>query len=55
MNRDFIARHDDADYLFDNGFDGGWNGDVVKTCVTFWIRRSVGAPRRNSLTDLKRS
>ena len=25
----------------DHGFDGGWNGNAVKTAVAFCIRRSV--------------
>jgi hypothetical protein len=41
MNPAFIKRHDDQSYLMDNGFDGGWNGNVVKTAVAFWIRRSI--------------
>jgi len=35
--------HEDAgfDYFYKHGFDGGHNGNVVKTCIAFWIRRTI--------------
>ena len=41
MNDEFCARPDDEDYFFKHGFDGGYSGNVTKTCVGFWIRRSL--------------
>ncbi len=41
MNPSFVDRENDQDYLMSNGFDGGWDGNMVKTCVAFWIRRSI--------------
>lgn len=41
MNPSFIERENNENYLMSHGFDGGWNGNVVKTCVAFWIRRSI--------------
>ena len=41
MNRSFLERENDERYLMGHGFDGGWDGNVVKTCVAFWIRRYV--------------
>lgn len=41
MNSGFIDSRDDESYLMKHGFDGGWDGNVVKTCVAFWIRRSI--------------
>jgi hypothetical protein len=40
MNPEFFTRPD-TDYLFTNGFDGGYSGNVVKTAVAFWIRRNI--------------
>lgn len=42
MNPRFEARIDaNPDYFFDEGFDGGYEGNVVKTCAAFWIRRNI--------------
>lgn len=41
MNPGFIGRGKNESYLMEHGFDGGWDGNVVKTCVAFWIRRSI--------------
>ncbi|HNW28867.1 MAG TPA: hypothetical protein PKN50_10355 [Spirochaetota bacterium] len=41
MNPGFIGSGGDGSYLMEHGFDGGWDGNVVKTCVAFWIRRSI--------------
>lgn len=41
MNPGFFNNQGDESYLMDHGFDGGWNGNVVKTAVAFWIRRSI--------------
>jgi hypothetical protein len=41
MNPSFIEMDGDENYLSRNGFDGGWDGNVVKTCVAFWIRRTI--------------
>lgn len=41
MNPEFMSHPDDDDYLSQHGFDGGWDVNVTKTAVAFWIRRSV--------------
>ncbi len=42
MNPDFCT-HADAgfDYFYKHGFDGGYSGNVVKTCIAFWMRRTI--------------
>ena len=42
MNPDFCA-HADAGfgYFYEHGFDGGYDGNVVKTCIAFWMRRTI--------------
>ena len=42
MNPDFCT-HTDAgfDYFYKHGFDGGYDGNVVKTCIAFWMRRTI--------------
>jgi hypothetical protein len=40
MNPKFCTT-DDIDSLFDDGFDGGHDGNVVKTATGFWLRRSM--------------
>ena len=40
MNPKFCAT-DNIDALFDDGFDGGYSGNVVKTATGFWLRRSM--------------
>ena len=42
MNPNFIGNEDNSSFLSSNGSSGGWSGNVVKTAVAFWIRRSVG-------------
>jgi hypothetical protein len=42
MNPDFCAHADDGfDYFYKHGFDAGHNGNVVKTCIAFWMRRTI--------------
>lgn len=42
MNASFCANPDgDFDYFHKRGFDGGFSGNVVKTCTAFWIRRNL--------------
>lgn len=31
----------DEDVLMGEGFDGGWNGNVVKSATAFWLRRTL--------------
>lgn len=40
MNPNF-CRNSNATYLSENGDDGGINGNVVKTVVGFWLRRTL--------------
>lgn len=41
MNPKFGENPDaDFEYYYNNGFDGGYDGNVVKTAAYFWIRRS---------------
>ena len=35
------------DSLFDDGFDGGHDGNVVKTATGFWLRRSMDGTQRH--------
>jgi hypothetical protein len=41
MNPKFLDHADQTSWLMDHGMDGGWDGNVVNTCVAFWIRRSI--------------
>jgi hypothetical protein len=42
MNPKFCDNPDgDFDYFHARGFDGGFDGNVVKTCTAFWIRRTI--------------
>jgi len=42
MNDDFCSHANvGMDYFYDHGFDAGYDGNVVKTCVAFWIRRTL--------------
>jgi hypothetical protein len=42
MNPDFCTHADGGfDYFYKHGFDGGYSGNVVKTCIAFWIRRTI--------------
>ncbi len=54
MNTGFIGSRDDESYLMKHGFDGGWNGNVVKTCVAFWIRRSIDGTAEEFYTGLEK-
>jgi len=40
MNPKFCSTSN-PDSLFDDGFDGGYDGNVVKTATGFWLRRSM--------------
>lgn len=54
MNTGFIGSGDDESYLMEHGFDGGWDGNVVKTCVAFWIRRSIDGTADEFYTGLEK-
>jgi hypothetical protein len=42
MNPDFCTKADEGfDYFYQHGFDGGYDGNVVKTCIAFWMRRTI--------------
>ena len=42
MNPDFCTHADKGfEYFYKHGFDGGYSGNVVKTCIAFWIRRTI--------------
>jgi len=42
MNKRFCEKPDGGfDYFVDRGFDGRVSGNVVKTCVAWWIRRTI--------------
>jgi hypothetical protein len=42
MNPDFCTHADKGfDYFYKHGFDGGYSGNVVKTCAAFWMRRTI--------------
>jgi len=42
MNPDFCSHADGGfDYFYKHGFDGGYSGNVVKTCIAFWMRRTI--------------
>ena len=42
MNPSFCANPDGGFEAFvDHGFDAGYDGNVVKSCVGFWVRRSI--------------
>lgn len=42
MNPDFCTHADKGfDYFYKHGFDGGYDGNVVKTCIAFWMRRTM--------------
>jgi hypothetical protein len=42
MNKEFCDNPDgDFNYFSSRGFDGGFSGNVVKTCTAFWIRRNI--------------
>ncbi len=39
-------RRADYEAFANSGFDGGHNGNVIKTCVGFWLRRSMDGTER---------
>ena len=41
MNEKFCNRPNDKNYFYRHGFDAGYDGNVTKTCVGFWIRRGI--------------
>jgi hypothetical protein len=42
MNPDFCTHADKGfEYFYKHGFDGGYSGNVVKTCIAFWMRRTI--------------
>ena len=53
MNSDFCRRPDDEEYFFKHGFDGGFDGNVTKTCVGFWIRRHLDGTREQFYAGLR--
>jgi hypothetical protein len=55
MNPRFLHNPDGGfSYFHRRGFDGGVNGNVVKTCVAFWIRRSIDGTDGEFLAGLER-
>ena len=40
MNPKFCDMPPETEF-FDDGFDGGWSGNVVKTATGFWLRRTI--------------
>lgn len=55
MNPEYFnhARDRDDSYLMDHGFDGGWDCNLVKTAVGFWIRRSLDGSDGEFIADLR--
>lgn len=45
MNPKF-CNSSNPDSLFDDGFDGGYDGNVVKTATGFWLRREMDGTQR---------
>jgi hypothetical protein len=45
MNDAFCAHAGDPNYFYNNGFDGGVDGNVVKSAVGFWLRRELDGTR----------
>lgn len=42
MNPEFIDNRDaPIDYFYERGFDGNYDGNIVKSAVGFWIRRGI--------------
>lgn len=54
MNPDYPGGGHGESYLMDHGFDGGWDGNVVKTCVAFWIRRSIDGTAEDFFNGLEK-
>lgn len=53
MNPKFLGTHD-PDSLMEDGFDGGYNGNVVKSAVAFWLRRSIDGTDREFFRGLEK-
>jgi hypothetical protein len=53
MNPAYFAHQRDEGYLMDHGFDGGWDCNLVKTAVGFWLRRSLDGTDELFFGDLK--
>lgn len=54
MNKEF-CQNSSEEYLSNNGFDdGGYNGNVVKSVVGFWLRREMDGTKLNFVTGLKK-
>lgn len=53
MNPSYFAHEKDDGYLMDHGFDGGWDCNLVKTAVGFWLRRSLDGTDELFFADLK--
>lgn len=55
MNPDFCTHADKGfDYFYKHGFDGGYSGNVVKTCVAFWIRRTIDGTAKEFFQGLQK-
>jgi hypothetical protein len=55
MNPNYYKKPDGGfSYFTGRGFDGGVNGNVVKTCVAFWIRRSIDGTDREWFAGLQK-
>jgi hypothetical protein len=44
----------DEDVLMGEGFDGGWNGNVVKSATAFWLRRTIDGTADEFATALEK-
>ena len=54
MNPGFCDHANDPDLLFNQGFDGGVDGNVVKTTVGFWLRRRMDGTEDEFVAGLTR-
>jgi len=50
----FKIPHGGFNDFHNRGFDGGVNGNVVKTCVSFWIRRAIDGTDEDFARGLER-
>ena len=53
MNPEFCKHAGQDNYLMAHGLDGGWSGNVVKTAVGFWLRRSLDGTAVSFAQDLE--
>jgi hypothetical protein len=53
MNPGYFAHANDESWLMEHGFDGGWDCNLVKTAVGFWIRRSIDGTDQLFFADLE--